>query len=48
MPPAPLSGTLVMAVYGLVRHPMYLLLIIYGLGQAIAVSNWLAAPPAFV
>lgn len=29
-------------VYRLVRHPMYLALIIYGVGQALAVPNWLA------
>jgi protein-S-isoprenylcysteine O-methyltransferase Ste14 len=31
-------------VYRWVRHPMYLALLIYSLGQALAVSNWLAGP----
>jgi len=31
-------------VYRFVRHPMYLALIAYGLGQALVVPNWLAGP----
>jgi protein-S-isoprenylcysteine O-methyltransferase Ste14 len=31
-------------VYRPVRHPMYSALFIYGLGQALAVPNWLAGP----
>jgi protein-S-isoprenylcysteine O-methyltransferase Ste14 len=31
-------------VYGWVRHPMYLALFIYAVGQALVVPNWLAAP----
>jgi protein-S-isoprenylcysteine O-methyltransferase Ste14 len=31
-------------VYRWVRHPMYLSLLIYSLGQALALPNWLAGP----
>jgi len=31
-------------VYRWVRHPMYLSLIIYALGQALVVPNWIAGP----
>jgi protein-S-isoprenylcysteine O-methyltransferase Ste14 len=31
-------------VYHTVRHPMYLALFIYSLGQALVVPNWLAGP----
>lgn len=31
-------------VYGRVRHPMYLSLLLYGVGQALAVPNWIAGP----
>jgi protein-S-isoprenylcysteine O-methyltransferase Ste14 len=31
-------------VYRWVRHPMYLSLLIYALGQALVVPNWLAGP----
>lgn len=31
-------------VYRKIRHPMYLGLLLYGTGQALAVSNWLAGP----
>jgi protein-S-isoprenylcysteine O-methyltransferase Ste14 len=31
-------------VYGWVRHPMYLSLLIYSLGQALVLPNWLAGP----
>jgi protein-S-isoprenylcysteine O-methyltransferase Ste14 len=31
-------------VYRWVRHPMYLALLIYSAGQALAVPNWLAGP----
>jgi protein-S-isoprenylcysteine O-methyltransferase Ste14 len=31
-------------VYGHVRHPMYLAFLLYGLGQAIVVPNWVAGP----
>jgi len=31
-------------VYRVVRHPMYLALMLYGLGQAAVVPNWLAGP----
>ena len=31
-------------VYRLVRHPMYLSLMLYGLGQAAVVPNWIAGP----
>jgi protein-S-isoprenylcysteine O-methyltransferase Ste14 len=32
-------------VYRWVRHPMYLALLIYSLGQALVIPNWLAGPP---
>jgi protein-S-isoprenylcysteine O-methyltransferase Ste14 len=31
-------------VYSRVRHPMYSSLLLYGVGQAIAVPNWIAGP----
>jgi protein-S-isoprenylcysteine O-methyltransferase Ste14 len=31
-------------IYGHVRHPMYLSLLLYSLGQALAVPNWVAGP----
>lgn len=31
-------------VYGHVRHPMYLALLLYGAGQALVLPNWLAGP----
>lgn len=31
-------------VYGRLRHPMYLALILYGLGQTLVLPNWLAGP----
>jgi protein-S-isoprenylcysteine O-methyltransferase Ste14 len=31
-------------VYGWVRHPMYLALLLYSVGQALVVPNWLAGP----
>lgn len=31
-------------IYGRIRHPMYLSLLLYGLGQALVVSNWVAGP----
>jgi protein-S-isoprenylcysteine O-methyltransferase Ste14 len=31
-------------VYCWVRHPMYLALLVYSLGQALALPNWLAGP----
>jgi len=31
-------------LYGLVRHPMYLALLVYGLGIAIGTPNWFAGP----
>ena len=31
-------------VYARVRHPMYLALILFGLGQALIVPNWIAGP----
>jgi protein-S-isoprenylcysteine O-methyltransferase Ste14 len=31
-------------VYGWVRHPMYLALLIYSAGQALVLPNWLAGP----
>ena len=30
--------------YRLVRHPMYLSLFVYGIGQALALPNWVAGP----
>ena len=35
-------------VYRTVRHPMYSALFLYGLGQALAVPNWLAGPSYLV
>jgi protein-S-isoprenylcysteine O-methyltransferase Ste14 len=31
-------------VYQRVRHPMYLALLLYGLGQAVVIPNWIAGP----
>jgi protein-S-isoprenylcysteine O-methyltransferase Ste14 len=31
-------------VYARVRHPMYFAFLLYGLGQAIVIPNWLAGP----
>src|ERR1700751_3141827 len=31
-------------VYYRIRHPMYLALLLYGLGQALVVPNWMAGP----
>jgi protein-S-isoprenylcysteine O-methyltransferase Ste14 len=31
-------------VYKHVRHPMYLALLLYGLGQAVVIPNWVAGP----
>ena len=31
-------------IYRHVRHPMYLALLVYGVGQALAVPNWIAGP----
>jgi protein-S-isoprenylcysteine O-methyltransferase Ste14 len=31
-------------IYRTIRHPMYLSLLVYGLGQALAVPNWVAGP----
>ena len=31
-------------VYRLVRHPMYSALLLYGIGQALVVTNWAAGP----
>jgi protein-S-isoprenylcysteine O-methyltransferase Ste14 len=31
-------------IYRRVRHPMYLALLLYGLGQMLAVPNWIAGP----
>lgn len=31
-------------VYRRIRHPMYLALLIYGAGQALALPNWIAGP----
>jgi len=35
-------------VYRIVRHPMYLALLIYAAGQALVVPNWLVGPSALV
>jgi protein-S-isoprenylcysteine O-methyltransferase Ste14 len=35
-------------VYRRVRHPMYLAFLLYGLGLALVVSNWVAGPPYVV
>lgn len=43
------SHTLVTrGLYTRVRHPMYLALLLYGLGQALAVPNWIAGPSYLV
>jgi protein-S-isoprenylcysteine O-methyltransferase Ste14 len=31
-------------IYQHIRHPMYLALLVYGLGQALVVPNWIAGP----
>src|SRR5262245_19133784 len=31
-------------VYGRIRHPMYASLLLYGVGQALVVPNWIAGP----
>lgn len=39
------SHTLVTrGIYRRVRHPMYLALLVYGVGQALVLGNWLAGP----
>ena len=35
-------------LYRRVRHPMYLSLLVYGLGQWLVVPNWIAGPSYFV
>lgn len=35
-------------VYARVRHPMYVALLLHGLGQALVVPNWLAGPSFLV
>jgi protein-S-isoprenylcysteine O-methyltransferase Ste14 len=35
-------------IYRRVRHPMYLALLLYGLGQALLLPNWLAGPSYLV
>ena len=35
-------------VYNRIRHPMYLALILFGVGQALVVSNWIAAPASLI
>ncbi len=35
-------------IYRHVRHPMYLALLLYSLGQVLVVSNWVAGPPFLV
>ena len=35
-------------VYQSVRHPMYLALVVYGIGQALAVPNWIVGPSYLV
>jgi protein-S-isoprenylcysteine O-methyltransferase Ste14 len=35
-------------IYSRVRHPMYLALLLYGLGQALVVPNWIAGPSYLV
>jgi protein-S-isoprenylcysteine O-methyltransferase Ste14 len=35
-------------VYARIRHPMYLSLILFGIGQALVVPNWIAAPACLV
>src|SRR5947207_8519182 len=40
------SHTLVTeGVYRRIRHPMYAALLLYSIGQAVALPNWLARPP---
>jgi len=35
-------------VYRRIRHPMYLALFLYGVGQALVLANWFAGPSYFV
>jgi protein-S-isoprenylcysteine O-methyltransferase Ste14 len=35
-------------VYGYVRHPMYAALLLYSIGQALVLPNWVAVPSYFV
>lgn len=35
-------------IYQRIRHPMYLALLLYGLGQALVLPNWLAGPSYLV
>lgn len=35
-------------VYRAIRHPMYLALALYGIGQALVIPNWLAGPSNFI
>ena len=37
-------GLVTDGVYGRVRHPMYVALLLYGLGQALVVPNWVVGP----
>jgi protein-S-isoprenylcysteine O-methyltransferase Ste14 len=35
-------------VYGRIRHPMYSALVLYSVGQAFVIPNWVAGPSNFV
>jgi len=35
-------------VYGRIRHPMYSALVLYSVGQAFVIPNWVAGPSSFV
>jgi protein-S-isoprenylcysteine O-methyltransferase Ste14 len=35
-------------VYGRIRHPMYTSLLLYSIGQALALPNWIAGPSYLV
>lgn len=35
-------------IYRRVRHPMYLALLLYALGQMLVLPNWVAGPPYFI
>lgn len=35
-------------IYRKIRHPMYLAFLLYGVGQALVVPNWVAGPSYFV
>jgi protein-S-isoprenylcysteine O-methyltransferase Ste14 len=35
-------------IYRTVRHPMYLALLLYGVGQAVLIPNWIAGPPYLI